>query len=321
MAIRPLLCLCCAVAAMAVQAAELGMYVRQDGGIGLRIPEAGGQWLLLERSVDPASPESWRIFRDSAAGPHLLPLPEPLSSQAFFRARPVPAPQGPFTVAVIGDSTAAGDFPDQVPPRVFGWAYSLPGFAEEAGTTIHLTTAEPAISTKTFFTSPLRHERVLGLIRPQMTLVQLGQIDEFTPLVALKATTLEEYRTNLGRIVDLLRGLDCAPVLVTLLPFREGGSWNNGDPVTQDEIARQLARTLVVREVARDKGVWLVDLYQMLGDLFRSLPPEERDALGAFDAHHLSRPGADLVADMAIDALPPHFRELFFVRPPVQASP
>ena len=306
-------CLLCglSVPLLPARSVDLSVIVSSPGEIRLRIPETPGEWLRIERSEDLIR---WGIERDSASGPLDMPLHRPQAPLAFFRASPVEVPEGPYIVAVIGDSTAAGDFPERDPPRVFGWAHSLPDYTEGPDTTILLTTAEPAISSRTFFTSPYRHVEVLTRVRPQMVLVQLGQIDEFTPLVELKATTLDQYRVNLGRIVDMLRGIDAAPVLVTLLPFREGGTWNNGNPVTDDEIARQLARTRVVREVAAERGVWLVDLHRMLGDHFRSLSPEARDRLGAFDAHHLSLEGASFVADMALDALPPHFRETFFGR-------
>ncbi len=301
-----------AVSAEKAAAQEISLIRTAERGLAARIPEQPGQWFRLEWSSDL---RDWRIARDSVAGLAEVAVVRPGSDVAFYRARGFPEPTGPFVVAVVGDSTAAGDFPEQDPPRVFGWGNALMPFANSE-TRILMAAAEPGLGTKTFFSSP-RPAAILAQFEPEIVLIQLGQSDEFSPLVELQATTIEEYRANLNRIIDLVRGWNGAPVLVTLLPFRPSGRWaeawpTNGRPISEEDKARQARRSAVVHKLAEETGAYLVDLHRIVDDFFLSLSPEERESLGAYDAHHLSEKGAESVAGLVVEALPSHFRKLFF---------
>ena len=293
-------------------AQEISLFRTAEGSVALRIPEWSGQWFRLEWSPNFLD---WRIAKDSVAGQAEVEAVRPGRNVVFYRARGFPEPAGPFVVAVVGDSTASGDFPDQDPPRVFGWGDALMPFANSE-TRVLMASSEPGLSTKTFFSSP-RPSEILAQIEPEMVLIQLGQSDEFSPLVELQATTIEEYRANLNRIIDLVRGWDGAPILVTLLPFRPDGRWaeawpTNGRPISEEDRARQAGRSEAVRELAIERGAYLIDLHQIVGDFYLSLSSGELENLTAYDAHHLSEKGAKAVADFVIRALPPHFQKLFF---------
>ena len=293
-------------------AQEISLIRAAEGGVSLRIPEQSGQWFRLEWSSNLLD---WRIAKDSVAGPAEVAAVRSGRNFVFYRARGFPKPDGPFMVAVVGDSTAAGDFPGQDPPRVFGWGDALTPFAN-AETTLLMSAAEPALSTKTFFSSP-RPAQILARFEPEMVLIQLGQSDEFSPLVDLHATTIEEYRANLNRIIDLVRRWNGAPVLVTLLPFRPDGRWaeawpTNGRPISDEDRARQAGRSEAVRQLAVERGAYLIDLHKIVGDFYLSLSLGELENLAAYDAHHLSEKGAKGVADLVVRALPPHFQKLFF---------
>ena len=283
------------------------------GGVSLRIPERLGQWIRLEWSSNLLD---WRIAKDSVAGPAEVAAVRPGRNVVFYRARGFPKPDGPFVVAVVGDSTAAGDFPEQDPPRVFGWGDALTPFTN-AETMILMAAAQPALGTKTFFSSPHRPAEILARFEPEIVLIQLGQIDEFSPLMELNATSIEEYRANLNRIIDLVRGWNGAPILVTLLPFRPNGRWaeawpTNGRPISEEDKARQAGRSEAVRQLAVERGAYLIDLHQIVGDFYLFLSPGELENLTAYDAHHLSEEGAKAVAGLVVRALPPHFQKLFF---------
>lgn len=301
-----------AVPAEKADAQEISLIRTAEEGVALRIPKRLGQWFRLEWSSNFLD---WQIAKDSVAGPAEVAAVRPGRNVVFYRARGFPEPAGPFVIAVVGDSTAAGDFPGQDPPRVFGWGDALIPFANSE-TTLLMSAAEPALGTKTFFSSP-RPSKILAQFEPEMVLIQLGQSDEFSPLVELQATTIEEYRANLNRIIDLIRGWNGAPVLVTLLPFRPAGRWaeawpTNGRPISEEDKARQARRSEVVRELAIERGAYLIDLHQIVGDFYLSLSPGELENLAAYDAHHLSEEGAEAVADLVVQALPSHFRNLFF---------
>ena len=301
-----------AVPAEKASAQKISLIRTAEGGIALRIPERSGQWFRLEWSSNLLD---WRIAGDSVAGPAEVEAIRPGKNVVFYRARGFPEPAGPFVVAVVGDSTASGDFPGQNPPRVFGWGDALVPFANSE-TTLLMSAAEPALGTKTFFSSP-RPAQILAQFEPEMVLIQLGQSDEFSPLVESQATTLEEYRANLNRIIDLVRGWNGAPILVTLLPFRPDGRWaeawpTNGRPISEEDRARQAGRSEAVRELAIERGAYLIDLHQIVGDFYLSLSSGELEDLAAYDAHHLSEEGAEAVADLVVQALPPHFQKLFF---------
>lgn len=296
-----------AVPAEKSSAQEISLIHTAEGGVDLHIPERPGQWFRLEWTSNFLD---WRIARDSIAGPTEVEAVRPGRNVVFYRARGFPEPAGPFVVAVVGDSTAAGDFPEQDPPRVFGWGDALMPFANSE-TQMLMTTAEPGLSTKTFFSSP-RLSKILSQFEPEMVLIQLGQSDEFSPLVELQATSIEEYRANLNQIIDLVRERNGAPVLVTLLPFRPAGRWANGRPISEEDKARQSGRSEVIRALAVERGTYLIDLHQIVGNFYFSLSHEELGNLTAYDAHHLSEEGAETVADLVVQSLPPHFRNLFF---------
>ena len=301
-----------AVPAERAAAQEISLFRTADGGVALRIPERSGQWFRLEWTSNFLD---WRIAKDSVAGQAEVAAVRPGRNVVFYRARGFPEPVGPFVVAVVGDSTASGDFPGQDPPRVFGWGDALMPFANSE-TRILMASAEPGLSTKTFFSSP-RPSEILVQLEPEMVLIQLGQSDEFSPLVELQVTTIEEYRANLNRIINLVRGWNGAPVLVTLLPFRPAGRWaeswpTDGRPISEEDKARQAGRSEVVRELAVERGAHLIDLQQIVGDFYLSLSSGELANLAAYDAHHLSEKGAEAVADLVVQALPSHFRNLFF---------
>ncbi len=293
--------------------AQVSVRLTERDGPMLQLSGPADRWLRLEWSADLGT---WQIALDSIVPPMTIPAVRPEQGAAFYRTAALTEPEPPYVFAVIGDSTAAGDFPEQDPPRVHGWGDGLIPFAdfEDSETTVLMTTAEPAISSKSFFISPRNHVDVLNRIKPEAVLIQLGQIDEFTPFLELKKTTLPEYRVNLGRIVDIIRGYGGVPLLVTPLPFRENEYWRSGQQISADDVSRLSARAEVVRSLALEKGVWLIDLYRIVGDHYRSVTLEELAALGAFDAHHLSLHGSEVVADLAIGALPDHFQRLFFGR-------
>ncbi len=297
-------------------AQDLSLSYRAGTGAELRVSasDRADRWLRIESSYDLAK---WTVVNDSIVGPATVTDHQWGRQRMFYRAVPIERPDPPYLIAVIGDSTAVGDM-GQDPPRYYGWGNGLDDHVDEDRfvTNIMLSTGLPGLSSKTFF-QPANSYRVniLSRTRPHLVLIQLGQIDEFTSQPESKGTTLLEYRENLANIVELLREQDLVPVLLTPLPFRPDGYWYPGSPVTSHDVSRLEARSEIVRKVAQNSKVWLIDLYQMMSDLYQTKRIEENRVGTTVDAYHLSEYGSEKVAGMIIDALPSHLRGLYFGRP------
>ena len=161
----------------------------------------------------------------------------------------------------------------------------------------------PGLSSKSFLGS--FQELTLERTEPQVVLIQLGQIDEFTGSIEEKATTLDEYRDNLMQIILFVRAWGGTPILVSPLPSRER---------IEDEFVPYLVeRSDVVRSLEHELGVYVVDLNRLVRDLYSRTNPADIEGLGHGDFYHLSVKGAEQVARIVLAALPIHLRDLLFV--------
>ncbi len=78
-------------------------------------PEDASTWFRLERTGDL---EEWLTMRDTISWPTKVSIDPRTITTQFYRIVSVATPEPPFTIGVIGDSTAVGI---QGFPLVDGW--------------------------------------------------------------------------------------------------------------------------------------------------------------------------------------------------------
>jgi lysophospholipase L1-like esterase len=154
----------------------------------------------------------------------------------------------------------------------------------------------------------LEHSRALTWLSEHSGVVQLFNKvvfqSRFDGLPEQLRVSLEDFRANLQRMVDLARENGITPVLLTAPSAHEEGD----EPVyvqmrwlrrKEDLVPLHRSYAAVVREVAAERGVLLVDLLAR----FDELPREERRASFVKDGVHLTEKGDALIARFLFDAL------------------
>ena len=294
----PLFCWMLLVSFCELRAEGVQLQVASSHRLIIRVPEGSSNWFRLERTRDLSD---WVLMRDTLAWPTELGVNSSVVESEFYRIVSVAIPEPPFTIGVIGDSTAVEI---QRFPLVGGWAQGLSTFARDE--TRFVMAGEPGLSTKSFFGS--FRERMLTTTTPTIVMIQLGQIDEFNTQPEIKSTSLTEYQDNLGAMVDFVRGWGGIPMLVTPLPSRDFDSDGNLAPYLVE-------RSAAMRELGGEVGVHVVDLHRLVSDLYVSASQEELNEWGYADNYHLSVPGSVAVAELVLKALPPHIGQLMFQIP------
>ena len=210
-------------------------------------------------------------------------------------------------VYLIGDSTMADKpTPETNPER--GWGQLLPRFFDE-----HVVVRNHAVngrSTKSFIDEG-RWTAVLSQLGPgDVVLIEFGHNDEKVEDTTRYAAPRTTYRKNLERFVNEARAKQAIPVLFTPIVRRKFDA--NG--ALQDTHGEYPA---VVRQVAKELRVPLVDLLAMTDTLVRRAGPNDSKRLfvwvapgestmypeGRQDDTHLSVSGATAVAKLAARAL------------------
>jgi lysophospholipase L1-like esterase len=212
-------------------------------------------------------------------------------TERFFRLMPSTPPAPPITIVLLGDSTVA-DFASNA-NLVYGWGSGIYGYFKENARVVNL--AYPGYSSKSFLASDEKTRMMT--IKPNFVLVEFGLIDEFATADAYR-TTLEEFAADLKTIVQMVRGFDGTPILVTrrLKSLQPEG---NVVPVYQDRMA-------VVRNVAAELQTPLIDLNKLSIDMFNILGKSESEYIWwpGKDYLHFSEKGAQVIAGLVVNALP-----------------
>lgn len=134
-------------------------------------------------------------------------------------------------------------------------------------------------------------------------LIQFGHNDE--PGKPGRSTTEEEYRGYMERYVDETRAAGATPVLVTSLVRRQFKTKDNDHLITSS----LNSRAEIVRAIAREKNVPLVELHDRSKELCEKLgregclvfsPPKEN---GQFDGTHLNAEGYVLFGRLVANEL------------------
>lgn len=214
-----------------------------------------------------------------------------------------PVSRAPLSVYLVGDSTMA-DKPDPAHNPERGWGQALPAYFDSGA--VVKNHAVNGRSTKSFIAEG-RWDVVQRALRPgDYVFIQFGHNDEKTEDTSRYAAADGAYRQNLERFVRDARAAGAVPVLFTPIVRRQ---WSTAGQLT-DTHGQYPA---VVREVAKQQGVLLIDLEQLTAELLKSYGVEKSKSLfvwtseGQFPAFpaarsdntHLSPTGAALVAQIA----------------------
>ncbi len=278
-----------------MQGQEVQLKWGDNAQLSLRVAADASEWFRLEHTIDFSE---WHPTRDSIAQQTEITIDPSRSIARYYRLIPVDRPEAPFTIGVVGDSTAVGI---QTVPLVGGWAQGLSRFAREE--TRFVMAGVPGLSSKSFFGSFREH--MLTTTTPTVVMIQLGQVDEFNSQPEIKSTTLVEYQENLSAMVDFVREWGGVPMLVTPLPSREFVSEGVLKPYLVE-------RSVAMRELAAEIGVYVIDLHRLVSELYVNGSQEELKSWGFGDDYHLSIPGSVAVAELVLAALPPHIGDLMF---------
>lgn len=211
------------------------------------------------------------------------------------------------TVYLVGDSTMAAR-PDSAPTLERGWGQMLARYLDTS--VVVRNAAANGRSTKSFLAEGRWAAVRDSLRRGDYVLVEFGHNDEKLADSSRYTNPYTGYRRNLARMVAEARARGATPVLLTPIARRHF----NAQGTLEDTHG---AYPLVVRDVARDERVPLVDLQLLTEDLVAAAGPEGSKALfvwvapgaspfypaGRQDDTHLNAAGAARVARLAARAL------------------
>lgn len=212
-------------------------------------------------------------------------------TKRFLRLIPWTPPPPPIRVALLGDSTVAGqdDYGS-------GWGKAIHGYFKSTVQIVNL--AWPNMSTSAFLASEQRPKMLA--IKPDYVLLQFGWIDwggcNGDPRCT---TTLREFADNLKTIVQDIRGFNGTPILITQPDPRAFDDNGKVIPTLQE-------RATVMKEVAAELQTDLIDLNQLTRDRVNELGKNGIAFIGLdpSDWIHYSLEGAQLISGLVVNALP-----------------
>lgn len=233
---------------------------------------------------------------------------------ASLAATAAPSP----TLYLIGDSTMA-DKPDPERNPERGWGQALPALVGRS-----VTVKNHAVngrSTKSFIDQGRWDSVRTVLKRGDYVFIQFGHNDQKTEDSSRYTAPFTAYRRNLERFVRETRAAGAVPVLFTSIVRRQFNE--HGTLVDTHGLY-----PLVVRDVARDLEVPMIDLQLLTEELVQRMGPDSSKALYVFtrqgqfpafpaareDNTHLSPRGAQEVATLALTALRQTLRNAPFAR-------
>jgi len=214
--------------------------------------------------------------------------------------------QTPVTIYLAGDSTMAEKLPEKRPET--GWGEMLQQFFDEKSVRIE-NHAQNGRSTRTFISENRWAALVAKLKEGDYVFIQFGHNDESKEKTD-RYTPPDDYRGNLVRFVADVRAAKATPILFTPVMrrrFDSTGTFVDTHGVYPD----------IVRSVAADQNVILVDMHRKSEEVLRKYGPENSRSLflqlkagenanypnGIEDNTHFSPAGAKIMAQLAVDSL------------------
>lgn len=205
---------------------------------------------------------------------------------AVFFSQSATAQTAPVKIVLVGDSTVNDEG---------GWG---PGFKASFGPQVEVVNlAKNGRSSKSFRDEGLWDPALTA--KPDFILIQFGHNDVPGKGPDRETNAQTTYWQNLARYVDEARAIGAEPVLVTSIVRR------NFDPegkLLADSLAPYVA---VVRALAAEKKIPLIDLYALTWEQAQKLGPDgcaKLDALdkeGKRDHTHLGPEGRQTIGGMA----------------------
>ena len=216
-------------------------------------------------------------------------------------------PDAPFRVFLVGDSTMA-DKPLIDNPE-HGWGQMIPIFFSK--NVVFFNYARNGRSTRSFLMEG-RWETVKNALRPgDYVFIQFGHNDSKKEDTSRYAEPHTEYKNNLIRFIREAKEKNAVPVLITPVNRRNYDTKGNFVDKHGDYPG-------VVREVAKQENVALIDLHQKSKMLFERLGPEGSKKIfltsvrpnvyhalpnGKDDNTHFTRTGAVQIAKLVVDGI------------------
>ncbi len=201
-------------------------------------------------------------------------------------------------IAMVGDSTMASYLnPPKDRPDLHGWGQVFGAFFTDRVEI--LNHAASGRSTKSFIAEK-RWEKVLDA-KPDYVFIQFGHNDQKDKTLAPD----EGYRDYLIRYVEEARKAGIKPILVT--PVARRTFDKDGKPATSLTPFAD-----ATKNVAKDKGVPVIDLHQLSFDLYGKLGDKGSADFSPAEADrtHFSKKGATAVAELVAKQLPGPIPEL-----------
>jgi lysophospholipase L1-like esterase len=214
--------------------------------------------------------------------------------------------KGPITIHLAGDSTMAKKLPEKRPET--GWGEALPMFFRADRVVVN-NHAKNGRSTRLFIEQSLWQGLLDSLKEGDYVFIQFGHNDGAKDKPD-RYTPPDDYRANLIRFVREARERKATPVLFT--PVMRRKFTKEGAFVDQHGVYPG-----IVREVAAELKVPLIDMHRMSEQLLVSLGPEESRKLflqlkpgenpnypnGIEDNTHFNPHGAERMAALAVEGI------------------
>jgi DNA sulfur modification protein DndE len=202
-------------------------------------------------------------------------------------------------VYLVGDSTMANKPPDKEPEK--GWGQMFSEFFKDS--VIIENHAQNGRSTKSFINEG-RWQKILEKLEPgDYVFIQFGHNDSKISDSARYAEAHTLYKQNLLKMVNETKSRGAIPILLTPVNRRKFDKDSNFVDQHGDY-------PLVVRELAKEENILLIDIHKTSMDLFKKLGPEEtkkiflmKDKTGKEDNTHFNGYGAGIIAGMVASAL------------------
>jgi lysophospholipase L1-like esterase len=212
----------------------------------------------------------------------------------------------PITIYLAGDSTMAEKRPEKRPET--GWGERLQKFFKKDSVRVENHAANGR-STRTFIEEGRWQAIIEKLKKGDYVFIQFGHNDGAVEKPD-RYTSPEDYRRNLIRFVNEVSTRGATPVLLTPVVrrrFYENGNFYDVHGVYPN----------IVREVAREHRVALIDMHRLSEQLIKRYGAEESRKLflqlrpgensnypkGIEDNTHFSPEGAEIIARLAADAI------------------
>ncbi|HUS33741.1 MAG TPA: GDSL-type esterase/lipase family protein [Verrucomicrobiae bacterium] len=257
---------------------------KADGKVWVEAKGAAGVSHTLQVSADL---HFWTDLNSSITDAYSIELTNNWGATKYFRLLPTGPDPDPIRVAIIGDSLSSD---------CCGWGGGIHSYFKPAATVVNY--ALPWTSTKVFLQSA-EYDK-LTLIKPNYVLIQFGWFDGSGD--PDRSATPSEFAANLRTIVDVVRGFNGVPILVTVHAAR---NWDgNGNLIPSDH-----PYNAITKQVAAEVNTPVIDLYKLTSELFGKMGKSGCEFMifapfGPDDTMHFSYLGGVYVSQTIVNALP-----------------